>query len=134
MDIETRIAQANAVIDAMASHGRRFFAGRDGAPNARFLLAKGHVRFSDDYLKLPFDPTAQGDWPHFSHGGTLRSIVEALTAYVMDGDPVPSGHFGPWPSRLNGGDLWGYGTDAMASVRSQIAGNPAIAPAQTASA
>ena len=126
-----RIAHANAAIDSIAARGRRFFAGRDGSPNARFEIGPGgRVHFVDDWTKASFPVTAEGEWPKFSHGGTLRALVQDLAGYVEDGIPVPAERFGPWHKSLARGDLWGYGSEAMASLRSALAGNPAIARRQ----
>lgn len=124
-----RLSQANAIIEAMSRHGRRFFYNKDMNSTAHFLLdERGQLRFCDDYLQKPFIPKSVVNWNRcFSHGGTMRSLVEALALYIREGKQISPRHFGPWPDYLCDGDLWGYGHQAMEDLRAEIMGSPAIA-------
>jgi hypothetical protein len=124
-----RLVHANAVIAAMSRHGRRFFYSKTNDTTAALSLDKsGRVRLTDEYTQKTFLIVKNGRWRHFSNGGTLRSLIEALAGYVRTGQQVNPLRFGPFPDYLCDGDLWGYGDEAMEAVRADIADNPAVAP------
>lgn len=125
---EERLAHANAVIQAVSDHGRRFFYGEDSQRRSMFRLDdRGALWFDDHYRGTPVYVAYKGNWRGFSEGGTLRSMVEALALYIREGTPIRPGHFGPWnPGIIPNGDLWGYGAAAMTAVRAQLDGNPAV--------
>jgi len=120
-----RAAEASAVLAVLARHGRRFFYSPSFDRVARLEVdARGRVVFIDDYTDRRVATHAKRDWPGFSHGGTLRSLVEALRDYIITGESVAAGHFGPWPDRRE--DLWAYGLDEMERVRADLRGSPAV--------
>ncbi len=56
----------------------------------------------------------------------MRRLVEALRDYIRTGEPISSGHFGPWSKILCDGDLWGYGFEEMAKVRHDVSKTQAV--------
>jgi hypothetical protein len=70
----------------------------------------GELWFVDRYTRKPVLVRHQ-EWRHFSEGGSLRSIVQHLAAYIRDRSPVNIHYFAPSPEWVCGGDLWGYGED-----------------------
>lgn len=124
----TRLVEANEVIRHVSSFGRRFFYSARFDRVARFeITAGGRIRFVDDFTDKRVDPFREFRWNNFSHGGTLRRLVEALAGYIDSGERIYPGHFGPWPL-LSYGDLWGYGEDEMEKLRSALSGHPCIRP------
>ncbi len=117
---EDRRRKANAVIWAMSAHGRRFFYSERTGRTAHFIFdERGRLRFIDDYTGTAIHVNAKY-WRHgFTHGGTCRSIVVMLAEYITHNRPVRRGHFGPWAAWRDE-DVWGYGTEAMNKVRSDI--------------
>lgn len=123
-DRHGRLHRANAMLQVIASCGRRFFSLRADRPNwqgtdrvSRFEFdSRGRGWFIDKYDERRIYMPHPGKWRGFSEGGTLQSLVRALYRYIMTGDPIPRGHFGPWQGWLCDGDPWGYG-DAMQAVR-----------------
>ncbi len=110
-----RLERANKLLVTIGSYGRHFFTQEYGV--AQFELDdRGRLWFRDHYTRKRIYVAYHGRWKHFTGGGTLRALVEALCDYIRYGDPVPPGHFGPWPEYLCDGDVWGYGKD-MALVR-----------------
>lgn len=110
-----RCEQANKLIKIIAAFGRNFFKGAHGV--AQFQLDKrGRVWFLDDYAQKLIYTHYRGRWRHFTHGGTLKRLIEHLRDYIAKGTAVPAGILGPWPKWCCGGDLWGYGKD-MQSIR-----------------
>ena len=108
-----RLAQANALLEVIAGCGRQFF--RHGDRVARLELdARERVWFVDEYRGDRVFTHYTGRWRHFNSGGTMRRLVERLRDYVMRAQPLPAGLFGPWPSWMCDGDLWGYGEDMQA--------------------
>lgn len=112
---EGRVALANALLVAIAQRGRKFFAGRHGV--GHFALRPRAVWFFDAESGEWVFPYTELRWRHFSGGGTLRRLVEALRDFIRFGTPVSEHHFGPWPHWICGGDLWGYGEPAMGEIR-----------------
>ena len=122
-----RLAEANRVLEAIARHGRRFFHNAEHDRVARFEIdIAGRLWFRDDYTWRRIFTAWRGNWRQFSHGGTMRRLVDDLAAYIRTGPPIAGGHFGPWPQWYCDGDLWGYGADAMAALRDELAGSDAI--------
>lgn len=122
-----RLDVANAVLLAIARHGRRFFWSERRQRAARFALDRlGRVRLTDDYTGVPVLVSRRSQWRGFSHGGTLRALVEAMAGYIRTGEPITGRYFGPWPDWICDGDLWGYGAEAMKALRADLAGSPAI--------
>jgi hypothetical protein len=121
----SRLAHANAVLRAMASHGRRFFYSQKADRFAEIVIdPQGRLRIVDECTGKSVLIVKGGRWRGFGNGGTCRSIVEDLANYVRTGKKTRN-HFGPWPEWVNGGDLWGYGDDAS-KVRDDLRGNPAV--------
>jgi len=123
-----RIDEANRLLEHISRFGRRFFHDRASGRVARFETdADGRLRFRDDYTDHPVYVAYGGRWRHFSHGGTLRGLVEGLANYIRTGKPIPSGHFGPWPDHYCRGDLWGYGKQEMEKLRLAARGCACVA-------
>ena len=58
---------------------------------------RGKVWIIDDYSgKRVFthETVWGGRWRGFSHGGTLRSLVEAFRDYICTGEPLNRGYLG----------------------------------------
>lgn len=131
---QERLQHANDLIKVIASHGRRFFF-HGGVnvydPNmrttvffpasryARLELRNGRVWFIDDYTEKAIFTHKTGfssNWRGFSHGGTLRSLVESMREYIVHGAKIPRWRIAT--EQLYGdGDIWGYGKVASESVR-----------------
>jgi len=125
-----RLSHANELVAAVSRHGRRFFYYEKGNRVALFEIdLAGRLWWRDEYTDARVYVAYRQRWRKFSNGGTLRSLVEALARYIREGTPIHSGHFGPWPEWYCDGDLWGYGKEAMAALRAEIAGAPCIARA-----
>lgn len=109
-----RARTANLLLDGIASLGRRFFDHtRHGGAVSRFEInPSGRVYFVDGYRGAQIATLhPKASWRGFSEGGTLRQLVEHLSAFVMWGTPIPRHLLGPWPDWMCGGDLWGYGAE-----------------------
>lgn len=140
---QARAAEANRVVEAISNHGRRFFyCGPGSDPSeggarakkcpegrvARFEVdERGAIWFRDDYSWERIYVAYEGRWKRFSHGGTLKSLVQALRDYIRTGEPIAPGWFGPWDEWIARGDLWGYGVEEMERLRAVIRTLPAVA-------
>lgn len=132
---QERIEKANAVIQVIAKHGRRFFYyDETGAVSYFKLDERGRIWLVDKYSQKPVYVAYSYEWRNFTEGGTLRCLIEALTEFIRSGTQVPSGHFGPWPDWCARGDLWGYGTEAMEAVRVEVMQTGAVKPREKATA
>lgn len=122
-----RLDVANAVIAAIAKHGRRFFWSERHHRVSRFEFgARGRLTLVDKHTGYAVYVMKNGPWRSFSEGGTLRRLIEALARYIREGERIKGGYFGPWPDWVCDGDLWGYGAEAMKALRADLAGSPAI--------
>ncbi len=116
-----RLADANHLIGQISEFGRRFFYNSQRDRVARFeITLDGKLWLRDDWTGRRIYVAYRGHWRNFSHGGTLRRLVEDLSGYIRTGKRIPAGHFGPWPEWLCSGDLWGYGKEPMAALRDAI--------------
>ncbi|MNS79848.1 hypothetical protein D3C72_1135110 [compost metagenome] len=122
-----RAEEANRVIAAIASTGRRFFYNAKDDRLARLEVdAVGRVWLIDEAVGARVDINQPLRWRGFSHGSTLKGIVAALRRYVVAGELVHPGYFGPWASMGPDADLWGYGPVAMAAVRAAVLESAAV--------
>lgn len=123
---QDRVDACNRLLAEIGKVGRGFFqtnVPRAGDGQAKFELRRGHVYFVDDYSgKAIYTAHTRDDWRGFSHGGTLRDLVIALSRFIRTGSTIAPSYFGPWPAWYCGGDLWGYGSD-MVKVRRAAVNN-----------
>lgn len=133
MDKAERLAAANQLLAVISKHGRRFFYNKEFDRVAHLKLSpRGRVLFVDDYTGVEIythKTTFTNKWRHFSHGGTLRSLIESLRDYIIHGTPLHRGYIAPSRSWTDG-DIWGYGPEAAAAVRAEAFELP-IFPAPT---
>lgn len=144
MTKKERVEEANKVLMACASYGRRFFSTvcdrRTTDPNptcrvSRFDLdANGRLWYIDKWRndRVYTGKGSDGFSRGFSEGGSLRDLCQALAAYIRTGKPIPSLYFGPWPEWYCRGDLWGYGDD-MEKVRQVVFATKAVAQTESVS-
>lgn len=112
-----RLAHANALIEVISRHGRRFFYNaKSGAIGALELDARGHIWWIDDYRGARIYTAYQGRWRGFSHGGTMRDLIRALRGYIKRGELLHPEYIAP---AMSYGDMWGYGVEAAAAVRTE---------------
>jgi hypothetical protein len=143
-----RLAHANALIRIIASHGRRFFwhggshtwdpvaKGWRLVPAdryARLVLRNGRVYLIDDYTEKAVYTHKAGfgnGWRGFSHGGTLRSLVEDMRDYVMKGERIPEWKIviARMSSKGLEDNIWGYDEESAIKVRELACALPIIAP------
>lgn len=134
---QARLQHANDLIRVIASHGRQFFfhAGvnvydpktktttwESAERYARLELHNGRVYFVDDYTQKAVYTHKTGitnRWRGFSHGGTLRALVEDMRDYVIHGTKIQR-----WKIVIQSmnhddltGNIWGYGLEAGNDVR-----------------
>jgi len=119
-----RLGHANALIEVISRHGRRFFRNRESGAIARLELdASGRLWWIDEYRGSRVYTGKVMGYPHrwrgFRHGGTLRSLVEALRGYVLRGELLHPEYIAPSRIDPTNGDIWGYGAEAAAAVRAE---------------
>ena len=126
---QKRAAVINKLIKAIGGCGRRFFFSKRFDRYARIEVdQRGRVWFIDDYTEKRIY-THYHYWKRgFSHGGTMKDLVNAFRDYITKGVHVPAGMLGPWPHWLAYGDLWGYGDNAMQEVRDAALSHGVISP------
>lgn len=120
-----RVAEVNQLIKTISTYGRRFFYSERFGRVAHMAIAKsGHLYFVDDYSGKLIYIAYQGRWKGFSHGGTLKKLVEALAEYVRTGRRLRMDWIGP--ERFDQSNIWGYAEDEMAKCRTEAAKSPVI--------
>lgn len=114
---EARCKTANELLLIISAHGRRFFYD-SGSVCRMHVDLRGRVWFRDAYSGRSIYTHYRGRWRGFTHGGTLKALVESLRDFITGRrKTLPLGHLGPWPETVCRGDLWGYGGAAMCRVR-----------------
>lgn len=123
-----RAAHANQLIKAISNHGRRFFwFDREQRTASMEVNERGRVYFVDDYTGKRIDTHYRGCWRGFSHGGTLRDLVEKLRDYIRDEIKIPIFYIAPNRGAIDGNfDMWGYGEDACKALQNEVASLPII--------
>lgn len=111
-----RCSLVNAFVALVASVGRQFW--RDQGRIAHMEVDdRGRLWWHTEYGHRIYLHRKLHD--HQLGGGTLRDLTAALKQFVMSGAQLHPLALGPWPDWVCGdGDRWGYGSNAMAQVRS----------------
>lgn len=127
---QERLEHANQLIQIIAAHGRRFFFSLSSGRTAQLLIdQRGRVWFQDDSTgKLIFthETTWSNKWRGFSHGGTLRDLVEMMREYIIKGIPIHPYYLGMERRNVYDGNIWGYTDEEIKAVREQAALLPII--------
>lgn len=124
---QERLEAVNELIKVIASCGRRFFSETsDNKPFISYMKIdeRGRIWFVDSWTKKPVYTHYHGDWKHFTHGGTLRRLVECFKNHITKGIQINADYFQPVMS--NGfKNPWGYDDDILivkeAAVRLGVA-------------
>jgi len=119
-----RLQHANQLIAVIAEHGRRFFWNSTDKRLALLEIGdRGYIYFVDDYRGTKVYTGEVVGYPHrwrgFSHGGTLRGLVEEMARYVRHGVKIQQKHIAP--------KCWGYDERAMAATRDAACLLPIVA-------
>lgn len=128
-----RLGHANDLIKVISSHGRRFFFNATHNRVAFLNLDHGgRVWFNDDYRgsRIFTHPTHMGNrWQGFSHGGTLRSLVEDMRDYIVKGQQIPRWKIVIKQMGAQGleDNIWGYSVDAAEAVQREAFKLPIVA-------
>lgn len=120
-----RLGHANELIKAISQHGRRFFWNEVAQRVARLELdERGKVWWVDDYRGTRVCTEKIGGYEHrwmgFSHGGTLKSLVQMMRDYIKTGNRIPLGYIAM--------DCWGYDWRAEKATIEAVASMPIIKP------
>lgn len=122
-----RLGHVNALIKTISDHGRRFFYNKTNDRVARMLIVPtGHIYYVDDYSGKAIYVAYQGHWRGFSHGGTLKQLVQSFADYVRTGDQLSINWIGP--QRFDDSNIWGYAEEAMNKCRAEALTNPMVKP------
>lgn len=108
MSKQNRLVRANELLATIAGCGRRFFRHKERVSQFE-LDERGRLWLHDCWTDKRVYVAYRGRWRHFSEGGTMRTLIEALSRYVRSGERLNPNYFGPWPPICCDGDLWGYG-------------------------
>ena len=125
-DKHYRVDEANRIIQFIGDHGRRFL-HRDGVYGTFYYHEDGRLRYIDEFTNRNISVWNKF-WRHgFSHGGTLRGIIDALTAWIIHGTPVPFPYGVHWPRHTGRKTTsWGYSTSEAHKMTSKIRASDAV--------
>lgn len=112
-----RCRKVNALLMVIACRGRKFFQSREGRFAYMEVDDRGRIWFISEWKGERVYTHRTGRWRGFHHGGTMKWLIEAFRDFIMTGTRINPFHFGPWREDYCGGDLWGYGDEAMANIR-----------------
>ncbi|MDY0836809.1 hypothetical protein [Pseudomonas sp. SED1] len=113
------------MIGIIGAHGRRFFNQVADRYASMEVDQRGKVWFIDGYSArriFTHKTTWGGRWRGFSHGSTLRSLVEGFRDYIRIGEPMHPGYLGP--ERFGDSNIWGYDVEGMKAFREQACALP----------
>lgn len=132
-----RAEHVNQAIRVIADHGRRFFYSQASGRYACMVVdQRGKIWFIDDYSgkRILTQETVRGDkWRGFTHGGTLRRLVEEFRDYIRTGEPLNPFYLGPERS-FNESNIWGYDEEGMRAVRELASALPVFRQPEQAAA
>lgn len=119
---QERLQHANALIKIIGTYGRKFFYSKERDAFAAMELRAGRLWWIDEYRGSAVYIRKTGfssNWRGFSHGGTLRSLVEDMREYITNGTPIPR-----WKIVIQQrghddltGNIWGYDVASAQAVR-----------------
>jgi len=114
-----RLENVNAFIKVIGDHGRRFFYNSKSDRYAHMEIDKrGRAWFVDDYTEERIYTHYSGEWRGFSHGGSLRSLVQVFRNHIKQGTKI-NAHFFTCRSWVGGGHPWGYSSDSLEVLREE---------------
>ena len=118
-----RLAHVNALTKSISSYGRRFFYNERIDYVAYMTMdERGKLWWHDDYSLKRIYIAHKGEWRGFSHGGTLRWLVEAMAVYVREGHTMhPDIICQP---RSDGSNIWGYSKEQAELLRNEVRDMP----------
>lgn len=120
-----RLQHANDLIKTISEHGRRFFWNDLGKRLARLDMdERGKLWWIDDYRGSRVCVERFGGrehaWRGFSHGGTLKHLVQMMRDYVKSSTLISALYIAQ--------DCWGYSPEEAAACRMKSLENPATIP------
>lgn len=123
LERQERVDHANALIQAISNHGRRFFWSKSGQKVAQLSVdTNGKIWWTDDYQGTRVCIEKVGGYEHrwrgFSHGGTLKNLVQMMRDYIKTGQQI---HFGYVAQ-----ECWGYDEEATLAVQNATAALPIL--------
>ena len=118
---QDRIIKINTLVHFIGERGRRFFYSAKHDRYAKIERDKnGRIWWHDDHTgKRIYTHCKYSSWRGFSHGGTLRQLVEHFRDFIQTDTQLPNTIFGPWPDTFCNGDLWGYGKENMEHINNE---------------
>lgn len=112
---QERCMHANEVIRLIATHGRKFFSHDDRVAELQ-LDGRGRVWFLDAYSGVRIYTHYSRRWKGFSHGGTMRGVIECLRNYIKQGEPLPLDIICPARQSMDR-NIWGYPVEDAHQLR-----------------
>lgn len=114
-----RLTSVNEFIRIIGSCGRQFFRNDLHESFASMEVdARGKVWFIDDYTTQRIYTHYEGRWRGFSHGGTLRDLVQVFREHIKRGGQIHSQYF-QTRAWMSGGHPWGYPKEDLLRLESE---------------
>ena len=116
-DQHQRLENVNAFMQVIGDHGRNFFKHKDRYASME-VDHRGRVWFIDDYTQDRIYTHYRWRWRGFSHGGTMRNLVELFRDHIKKGRCMNPRYFDPQKLSCSG-HIWGYPAEEMARVKAE---------------
>ena len=115
-DKQLRLEHANQLSQVISTYGRQFFFNKKQNRTAKLILdINGRVWFMDDYsgeLVYTHNTGFMNKWKGFTHGGTLKNLIQKMRDYIIKGKQIPITYIGQ-KGVFNNDNIWGYDDDEM---------------------
>ncbi|MEC6833013.1 hypothetical protein VXS06_14695 [Photobacterium toruni] len=121
-----RAEHCNDLIKEIASYGRKFFYCQSNNKTAELLVSSlgGRVYFLDHKSSQLIYTHSSRTWNGFTHGGTLRALVESMRDYIMKGHHLNIDLICCKRIREEDGNIWGYESSEAIKLLETIKSNP----------
>jgi hypothetical protein len=119
-----RLEHANKLIQIISSHGRRFFYSERHKRVASLEMDRqGRIYLIDDHTGqrvFTGRTKCESDWRGFSHGGTLRFLIEDLRDYIARGSMLRR--------TIIASPYWAYSPEAAQATQTEAFELPMFRP------
>lgn len=116
-DQAQRLENVNAFIRLIGDIGRQFFKHKDRYASME-VDHRGRVWFIDDYTQERIYTHYRWRWSGFSHGGTMKNLIELFRDHIKKGHCMNPRYFDHQQLSCSG-HIWGYPEKDLATLKAE---------------